>query len=714
MSGAPVHLARALDYARQGYAVLPLHTPIFDDAGNCTGCSCEEYRRKNNTNYKCDNPGKHPRLKDWEGKATTDPEQIRRWWGKPWKATDAETGRTLYLYPNIGIAAGKSGLLIVDLDEYKAKYRGNALLDLEDEYTLTTRTGSGGRHLWYRMPPGAHYGNGTEGLPEGIDIRGHGGLIVAPPSLHPSGQRYAFMEGNPTPAPLPGKLCRILDAAQLNERRTLTLPAPSGSTPSLTRWALPAGTADHIHRPAPKGQRSETDFAVVCALVQAGATDGEIVDVFESYPIGTQGKYAEAGAQYLARTIANARSRVESYGEIVQKLTAALAYWTGPQGVERLRAQGFRRVGAVVKVLDVVLHKAIVRHTLRLSISTRQIGESCNCGHTSVYRYLVRLAEAGVLGLSKTEQGGTVIDLSEIDFERGLTATQPHLVGDISVAVRPLRKHDAFTHCPASVAAARRGTEPGALVPGLGDTGWLVWRALDAAPDTLTLAELVEATGLGKYAVRSVLRKLKTNGLLVVWAGRPQRYELHPGGEYKLDEQTERMTTYGMGLMRRLCNEVARGDWCQWMLTSRRRLDDDERRQFLQRRVRHDQTVITLMDALEAMGIDPTAKVRRASPRPQVLRIDPVAEWEAWAAGLVEVWDSLSDDSRSRMDRMLDYVTGELGRYGESALIRGEAKEWVNVALRLRQQMLRRGSKPKEDYYEPPMPAAPVQAALPV
>src|SRR5690606_22787595 len=118
--------------------------------------------------------------------------------------------------------------------------------------------------------------------------------------------------------------------------------------------------------------------------------------------------------------------------------------------------------------------------------------------------------------------------------------------------------------------------------------------------------------------------------------------------------------------------------------------------------------------ALGAMGIDPTAKVRRASPRPQVLRIDPVAEWEAWAAGLAEVWDSLSDDSRSRMDRMLDYVTGELGRYGESALIRGEAKEWVSMALRLRQQMLRRGSKPKEDYYEPPMPAAPVQAALPV
>lgn len=45
---------------------------------------------------------KIPAVTDWEHTATTDPDQIRRWWAaRPW---------------NIGIATGPSGLLVVDLD----------------------------------------------------------------------------------------------------------------------------------------------------------------------------------------------------------------------------------------------------------------------------------------------------------------------------------------------------------------------------------------------------------------------------------------------------------------------------------------------------------------------------------------------------------------------------------------------------------------------
>lgn len=190
-----------------GFYVFPLHTPIFDSAGNCTGCSCEHYMRSEENlarltklgreheydpAFKCETAGKHPRVGDWEGKATTDPIQIRKWWKRPWQTVDVETGRKVALYPNIGIAAGKSGLLVLDLDEYKANYGGSDLLTPEDEATVTVITGSGGRHLWYRMPEGARYGNETGELPKGIDIRGHGGLVVAPPSLHPSGRRYMF------------------------------------------------------------------------------------------------------------------------------------------------------------------------------------------------------------------------------------------------------------------------------------------------------------------------------------------------------------------------------------------------------------------------------------------------------------------------------------------------------------------------------------------
>jgi len=53
--------------------------------------------------------------------------------------------------------------------------------------------------------------------------------------------------------------------------------------------------------------RSEADFAVVCALVRAGYSDGEIIDVFASHPDGIGQKFLERGERYLSRTITAAR-----------------------------------------------------------------------------------------------------------------------------------------------------------------------------------------------------------------------------------------------------------------------------------------------------------------------------------------------------------------------------------------------------------------------
>ena len=51
------------------------------------------------------------------------------------------------------------------------------------------------------------------GLRPGLDLRGDGGLVVAPPSLHPSGRRYVFEADHHlaerAPAPLPGWLLAL-------------------------------------------------------------------------------------------------------------------------------------------------------------------------------------------------------------------------------------------------------------------------------------------------------------------------------------------------------------------------------------------------------------------------------------------------------------------------------------------------------------------------
>ena len=58
--------------------------------------------------------------------------------------------------------------------------------------TLEAVTGSRGRHFYFKHP-GVPVTNSV-GLLPGIDVRGDGGLVVAPPSIHVSGQQY-FWDG---------------------------------------------------------------------------------------------------------------------------------------------------------------------------------------------------------------------------------------------------------------------------------------------------------------------------------------------------------------------------------------------------------------------------------------------------------------------------------------------------------------------------------------
>lgn len=304
-------------YVRHGWYVVPLHTPRFDEQGNCNGCSCEDWRRRNEPGYTCHTPGKHPRLRDWEANASNDLAQIIEWWRR-WP--DA----------NIGIAAGRSGILAFDLDTYKDSYDGDTLLEPADLETVTSLTGSGGSHLIYALPDDALYTNARGALPKGIDIRAHGGQFVAPPSVHPSGREYQWeLEYGPherEPLPLPAHLAAILDAhktASLVTPKFRPEPLPK---PSLDRWQLSRRVRLLIESAPEVGKRSENDQSVISALILAGAENDDIRAVFDHYPIGTQGKYADKGPHaldYLAHSVA--RARAWSTGKLEERTGAALA-----------------------------------------------------------------------------------------------------------------------------------------------------------------------------------------------------------------------------------------------------------------------------------------------------------------------------------------------------------------------------------------------------
>ena len=110
---------------------------------------------------------------------------------------------------NIGIVTGEvSNLIVVDVDP---KHGGDdSLAELKRRFgvlpeTVEAHTGGAGRHLYFAHPGG--FVPNRAGLAQGIDLRGDGGYIVAPPSLHPSGQLYTWAAGRSpeeiAPAPLP-------------------------------------------------------------------------------------------------------------------------------------------------------------------------------------------------------------------------------------------------------------------------------------------------------------------------------------------------------------------------------------------------------------------------------------------------------------------------------------------------------------------------------
>ena len=85
-------LEAAREYAKRGWQVLPLHTPLLD--GTCSGDKPD-----------CDDVGKHPRTPRGFYDATTDEETIRQWWRKwPDANVGIRTGRESGLLSQVGSA----------------------------------------------------------------------------------------------------------------------------------------------------------------------------------------------------------------------------------------------------------------------------------------------------------------------------------------------------------------------------------------------------------------------------------------------------------------------------------------------------------------------------------------------------------------------------------------------------------------------------------
>jgi hypothetical protein len=195
VSGSNVQLlSAALRYAGQGWPVFP----------------CRPRRKE---------PATRHGLQD----ATTDTGLISGWWGQ-WP--DA----------NVAIRTGvESGLVVLDVDGEDGAESLRALAREHGELprTATVRTPRGGLHFYFAHPGGT-VRNSAGRLGVGLDVRGDGGYVVAPPSTDPAGRRYDPVQRVPVAA-APAYL--VAEA----ERTASTAAAPAATWVGIIRHGLDEG-----------------------------------------------------------------------------------------------------------------------------------------------------------------------------------------------------------------------------------------------------------------------------------------------------------------------------------------------------------------------------------------------------------------------------------------------------------------------------------------
>ena len=254
---APMPGDAALVYARRGWAVFPCHAP---GRGRLL-CSCGH--------ADCSSPAKHPRVAGGLHAATVDERQLRRWWNR-WPRA------------NVALRTGAdSGLVVIDVDPGHGG--AESLAALVDRYgsfhddTRTVRTGGGGWHFYFQHPGGAVRNDTGRRLGQGIDVRGDGGYVLAPPSLHASGNRYSIDGGTRPVAELPSWLVERL--TRQPDRPVFPTSDCSGGVPD--RWAESAltGELDRLRATA-EGSRNDTLNRIAFRLGQivgAGGLDEDRV-----------------------------------------------------------------------------------------------------------------------------------------------------------------------------------------------------------------------------------------------------------------------------------------------------------------------------------------------------------------------------------------------------------------------------------------------------
>lgn len=205
--------------------------------------------------FPCRPGDKRPAVDAWEQRAIADPDRVARYWPSP--------------RHNIGVAPGPSGLVVLDLDMPKPdtvlpeEWRipgvnegADVLAVLVERqgsgwpHTFTTRTPTGGMHLYFRAIEGREIRNSAGKIGPLIDVRGAGGYVVGPGSVTSAGTYEVLIDTDPIP--LPGWLADLADPPKPD--RPIS-PLPRTTPPGVPRDRLRGLLDTVISAPAKQGNQ---------------------------------------------------------------------------------------------------------------------------------------------------------------------------------------------------------------------------------------------------------------------------------------------------------------------------------------------------------------------------------------------------------------------------------------------------------------------------
>ncbi len=298
-------LDAALAYARAGWPVFPC-----DPRQDAPGTKGADKRAKRPLVKGADRGPDGKQIPQTGGlwRATTDEDQIRAWWGRWPEAL-------------IGVPTGsRVGAFVVDLDP-RDEPLSVTLARLTEAVGSAPMPGpqsvtqSGGLHLWFAMPEGETPKNSAKRL-AGVDWRGEGGYVIAPPSRMSDGASYRWIA-----AP-----SGLADAIPCEYRAPLGLPWPRLADLVFQRGdfasASASATAGPQPRAAPSRLASEDPGDKAVRLYARAALERAAGDVADAVQ-GTRGHTLNAAAFGMGPFVsAGALSEREVYAALADAADA--------------------------------------------------------------------------------------------------------------------------------------------------------------------------------------------------------------------------------------------------------------------------------------------------------------------------------------------------------------------------------------------------------